>query len=142
MIPSIEKLPKIITIKDCVFTDDYRDRIFTNLILMDYDWMHYRIQAEIPFENKIVMLIEFLYIGSTDSYMTVEIEGESIQYVFSTDIFDKYFEKYLDAEKEAIHGEYAFSGEDIVLEFYNEVMANHKSINEKPTDKIIHPEQG
>lgn len=142
MIPSIEKLPKTITTKDCVFTDDYRDRIFTNLILMDYDWMHYRIQAEIPLENKIVMLIEFLYIGSTDSYMTVEIEGESIQYVFSTDIFDKYFEKYLDAEKEAIHSKYAFSGEDIVLEFYNEVMANHKSVNKKPTDKIIHPEQG
>ena len=141
MTPSIKELPQKITIKDCLFTD-YRDRIFTNLILMDYDWMHYRIQAEIPFENKIVMLIEFLYMGSTDSYMTVEIEGESIQYVFSTDIFDKYFEKYLDAEKEAIHGKYAFSGEDIVLEFYNEIMANHKSVNEKPTDKIIHPEQG
>ena len=88
------------------------------------------------------MLVEFLYTGTIDSYMTVEIEGESVQYVFSTDIFDKYLEKYLDAEKEAIHSKYAFSGEDIVLNFYNEVMANYKSVNEKPTDKIIHPEQG
>ena len=141
MIPSIKELPKTITIKDCLFTD-YRDRIFTNLILMDYDWMHYRIQAEIPFKNGIVMLVEFLYTGTTDSYMTVEIEGESVQYVFSTDIFDKYLEKYLDAEKEAIHSKYAFSGEDIVLDFYNEVVANYKSINEKPTDKIIRPGQG
>ena len=140
MTPSIEKLPNVITAEDCDFTG-YHDRVFTNLILMDYDWMHYRIQAEIPFE-KIVMLVEFLYIESAESYMTVEIEDKNIQYVFPTEIFDKYFEKYLDAEKEAIHGKYAFSGEDIVLECYNEVMANYKSVNEKPTDKIIQPEQG
>ena len=140
MIPSIANLPKNISLTDCNFADN-RDRIFTNLILMDYDWMHYRIQAEIPFENNTIMLVEFLYIGSIESYMTIEINGDKIQYTFSTDIFDKYFKKYLNAEKKAIYNDYAFNGGDIVLKFYHDVMIHYKSINNKPGDNIILPKQ-
>ena len=138
-IPNITKLPSLAH-DDCTFTD-YRDRIFTHLILMDYDWMHYRIQAEIPFDDNEVMLVEFLYIGSTDSYMTVQIRDKSIQYTFSTDIFDTYFEKYLDKEKHAIRDSLAFYGGEIVLEFYNEVIAHHTNVNMNPSDAIILPTQ-
>ena len=138
-IPNITKLPSL-THDNCTFTD-YRDRIFTHLILMDYDWMHYRIQAEIPFDDNEVMLVEFLYIGSTDSYMTVQIQDKSIQYTFSTDIFDTYFEKYLDKEKHTIRDSLAFYGGEIILKFYNEVIAHHTHVNMNPSDAIILPTQ-
>ncbi len=126
MIIDINNLPKVLDISDCDFTG-HRDRIYTNLILMDYDWMHYRMQAEIPYENNQVMLVEFLYFGLTDSQMTVQVGSECAQFSFSTEIFDKYFKKYLDGQKEALSGTFAFSGEEIVIDFYNHVMKEYSA---------------
>ncbi len=136
----IENLPKEIKEEDCVFTDNM-DRIFTHLILMDYDWMHYRIQAEIPVEDRKILYLEFLYVGMKKCSMIAEMDDKRIEYRFSSDIYDKYLEKYLIRHTESIHDTYAFSGEDIVLDFYKEVMENHLDIIKENVDSIIIPPQ-
>lgn len=125
--------------EDLCFNEE-QDRIFTYLVLMDYDWMWYRIQAEIPLKDRLNIRVEFSYTGTIDSLLTVETGEERIQYVFPSSIFDNYFEKYLSMERNAIKEESVFYGGNLILDFYNAVMENYIKINDNPTDYIAFPQ--
>ncbi len=61
------------------------------------------------------------------STMEVEVteksgNHEKIIYGYSTDIFEKYIVRFLQKHIASWDEEYAFSGEDIVIDFYNEVL--------------------
>ena len=111
---------------------------------MDYDWMHYRIQAQIPVVDGKILAVEFLYIGTVECYMTIELENERCQISFDTDIFNRYFKRYLEDEiKAAHHGGLAFYGGDIIIDFFNEVINSHHEIisGQARIDPIIFPKQ-
>ena len=120
----INNLPNKLSEKDCCFTSE-QDRIFTNLILKDYDWMYYRIQAKIPFEGQQLLFVEFAYLGTVDSTMLVKSGDDQVMYRFATEIFDKYFKKYLTLQKRCVLDEQVFYGGELALAFYNEVMKKH-----------------
>jgi len=70
--------------------------------------------------------VEFEYFGSTTSMMKViqVIDDISKEYKisFSTDIFQKHIIIFLNHHIVAWDSNYAFNGEDEVLDFYNEVI--------------------
>ena len=82
----IHNLPQQLTENDIKYRDCH-DRIFTYLIMMDYDWMYHRIQATIPIENNQYIALEFKYVGNTICDMLVQINNETIAYLYNTDIF-------------------------------------------------------
>ena len=137
----IRNLPRFASDKSpLIHYSDSRDRIYTYLTMMDYDWMHYRIQAEIPLEG-VMMVVEFSYFGNDTSGMIVEIGDSSVEYSFSTDVFERYLKLYFDRQVEAIKpGTAAFYGGDLVLEFYNEVLEDHQNVTYENTEPIILPQ--
>ena len=120
--------------------NDCFDRIFSFLILIDYDWMHYRLQAQIPIKEKQMLNIEFAYFGDVKSSMYAELNGSVTEYIFDSNIFKEYISKYIKKHANQWNETYAFNGDDIVIEFYNNVMENHIK-SEKCNHKIHFPIQ-
>lgn len=108
-----------------------RDRIFTFLTMSDYDWMSYKLRGEIPLKGGRLMTVVFEYDGFVQSEMSVKIGEEEIRYEFSTEVFNEYLQKYLEAEIKCFHSTSAFYGGDLLLEFYKAVVENEfqKNIN-------------
>ena len=110
-------------IEEVEFNSD-RDRIFTFLTMSDYDWMSYTLRGEIPLKGGRLMTVVFEYGGFVQSEMSVKIGEEEIRYEFPTEVFNKYLQKYLEAEIKGIHSTFAFYGGDLLLEFYEAVVKN------------------
>ena len=113
--------------EDFVFDDD-NDCIFTKLILDDYDWMNYKLQASFPVltENgKQLLNVELVYAGFTKSFLNVQLGNDKIQFPFDTAVFDSFLRTYLQAHLDNIDDTYAFSGGELMTRFYNEVIQNH-----------------
>ena len=140
----LSNLPKKID-ETIVKMSETRDRVFTHLILMDYDWMHYRIQAEIPIEDNHVMVIEFLYFGLTTSLMKVAIDDlkTTVEYEFDSNIFMKHLKKYLEKQIEynCDNKGKVFYAEELIIYFYNEVMEKYSNIRTENTEAIVLPKQ-
>ncbi len=117
---------KVLKKSDLTF-DEKQDRMFTYLILEDYDWMYYRLQARFMI-RKVPCNVEFSYFGAQKSQMLIEYGSIRIKLTFPTHIFDKYIEKYLLEEISCIKSNDVFNGEDIILDFWNEVMDKYCSI--------------
>ncbi len=118
----------------------HRDRIFTHLIMMDYDWLHYRIQAELPIEDGKIMLVEFKNMGAVISEMNVQIDKTYVGFKFSSDLFDELLEKYLNKQLYAIQTHNTFYGGDLILDYYNKVMQTYTEIEYCGTPVIL-PQQ-
>lgn len=109
------------------------DGINTYTTLNDYDWMSYSIKTRFHTKEYGILLVEFEFFGMVFSQMTVEqtINGEKFQiiYEYDSDIFIKYIKLFLKKHIESWDDlVYAFNGEDIVLEFYNEVIEKKLSV--------------
>lgn len=93
--------------------------------------MTYTLKTRFNTKKFGLLNIEFEYCGCTVSVMRVEqkiiITGESrtinYEFCFNTDIFKKYTIEFLQEHIKTWDSTYAFNGEDIVLKFYNEVIA-------------------
>lgn len=100
--------------------------IGTCFCLSDYDWMSYKLTTRFRTEKTGVINVKFEYFGLIESTMTVIqiLNGvpEEIIYVYSTDIFKKYHIKFLERHIRSWNDEYAFDGQDIVVDFFNEVL--------------------
>ena len=120
---SLSKIEK----EDLIFSGEIEDdRTNTFLTLDDYDWMNYTLTTRFGTEKLGVLNVKFNYFGSTISIMEVEQnlnnEITKIKYDYSTDIFQKYIVRFLKEHIEALDSEYGFNGEDIVVDFFNEVI--------------------
>ena len=120
---SLSKIEK----EDLIFSGEIEDdRTNTFLTLDDYDWMNYTLTTRFRTEKLGVLNVKFNYFGSTISIMEVEQnlnnEITKIKYDYSTDIFQKYIVRFLKEHIEALDSEYGFNGEDIVVDFFNEVI--------------------
>ncbi len=130
---------KSLTEDDLVLSEPY-DRIFTHLILQDYDWMYYRLIADIPVSKSMInktVRIEFVYSGSNQSRMFVEIRPEDYraEITFNSRIFEKYIKAFMTEHLEGWDDEYAFYGGDLILQFFNDVLKNGEEI--KPSRHYI-----
>jgi len=132
--------------EDIEFTDAIdKDRICTYVQLNDYSWMYYRIMSILYTKKYGKLELKFSYTGFQKSEMSViQSFGEGLSrennvvynYVFNSDIFEKYVKRYLEEQLKAWDSEFAFNGGDIVLDFYNEVIENHfQCFVEEKTEK-------
>ena len=122
-----------ITAEELIFSGNIEDdRTNTYLQLNDYDWMSYRLSTRFKTEKQGVLNIEFEYFGTNRSLMKVSQilndDKKQFEISYDTDIFIKYLKKFLENHIKQWDDKYAFNGEDIVLEFYNEVIQNGKDI--------------
>ena len=122
-----------ITAEELIFSGNIEDdRTNTYLQLNDYDWMSYKLSTRFKTEKQGVLNIEFEYFGTNRSLMKVSqiLNDDKKQFEISyyTDIFIKYLKNFLENHMKQWNDKYAFNGEDIVLEFYNEVIQKGKDI--------------
>ena len=124
---------KKITADELIFSNEIEDdRTNTYLQLNDYDWMNYKLSTRFKTEDHGVLEVEFEYFGTTKSIMNViqklDDKEEKVEFSYDTDIFIKYIKKYLEKHMEQWDSTYAFNGEEIVIEFFNEVIEKGKDI--------------
>ncbi len=122
-----------ITAEELIFSGNIEDdRTNTYLQLNDYDWMSYRLSTRFKTEKQGVLNIEFEYFGTNRSLMKVSQilndDKKQFEISYDTDIFIKYLKKFLENHIKQWDDKYAFNGEDIVLEFYNEVIKKGKDV--------------
>lgn len=101
----------------------------THLTLDDYDWMNYTLTTIFNTSNQGKLAVVFEYYGCVDSSMTVTqvLDGhpkitKEYQYRFSSKVFEQHLVQFMQAHVESWKSQYAFCGEDIVLQFYNDVL--------------------
>lgn len=118
---------KKINCEDLIFTNDIEDdRTNTYLNLYDYDWMDYNLTTRFKTESMGILDVKFYYFGMMLSHMevkqTLNDTIETIIYEYPTEIFKKHLIKYLEKHISCWDSQYAFNGEEEVVNFFNEVI--------------------
>lgn len=105
--------------------------IITKLTLLDYDWMAYRFKIWLPTKDQGLLKAEMEYFGCSDSEMTVKqmLDGKAVYHKisFSSDLFEAFIVKYMTAHIEQWGSKRAFCGEQMGIDFFNEILASHIS---------------
>lgn len=127
--------------EELLFTGEIEDdRTNTYLTLADYDWMNYILKTRFVTRELGTLKVKFEYFGVVDSEMEVEqiLDGKSITYTFefNSDIFIRHIKSYLEKHIAQWNDAYAFNGENIVVDFYNEVIEKGHV-----TGRVFLPEQ-
>lgn len=99
----------------------------TTLVLDDYDWMTYTLTTRFRTKKMGLLNVKFEYCGCTESFMSIQQimpnnNDFKYNFRFPTEIFIQYLTKFMNAHVASWQKKYAFDGEEIVLEFYNEVL--------------------
>lgn len=120
---------KTISSEELLFSGEIEDdRTNTFLELRDYDWMNYILQTRFKTEDLGVLGITFKYYGSHKSRMNVhqnyEDQIKEYTYEYDSTIFERYIRKYMLKHIAQWDDNLAFNGEEIVLDFYNDVIAH------------------
>lgn len=73
-----------------------------------------------------ILDIEFEYVGATTSIMRImqkiNNHTETVNYQYASDIFIKYLIRFLEAHLAQWNTDHIFNNDDIVIDFYNEVL--------------------
>lgn len=116
--------------EDLLFDEDIGYSINTILTLDDDDWMDYKLNTRFRTKSQGDLLVEFRFLGLVCSDMKVEqnVDGTAnfYKYTYSSDLFEKYIKWFMYDHIAAWNSEYAFDGEPIVMDFFNEVLENGK----------------
>ena len=113
--------------EDLIFSGDLEDdRTNTFLTLNDYDWMNYTLQTRFKTDALGELQVKFSYYGFTTSDMEVtRIKGdvtEEYKYTYPTDLFQNHITSLMMKHIASWNSEYAFNGEDEVIDFFNDVV--------------------
>lgn len=113
--------------EDLIFENKcFVDRINTELRLRDNSWMDYQLITAFNTKNQGRLEVMFEYYGTVDSCMEVKrgVNGktEKITYEYSTDIFEEHIIKFMTKHLAIWKEKYAFNGEELVLDFFNDVI--------------------
>lgn len=111
------------------------DLFSTDLVLADYDWMHYTLSSSLPTKEYGDMKIEFEYYGATISSMKVETEEKTYDFQFDSDLFRDHIIKFLQKHIQHWDGEHSFNGIEETVDFYNDVLTNPRTVLEKSRRK-------
>lgn len=125
-------LNKIIA-EDLLFSGEIEDdRTNTYLNLYDYDWMDYRLKTKFKTKEYGILNVEFSYFGLTTSTMSVEQTKDGVvtnyKYEYPSEVFKKYIMMFLEKHIKSWNSDIAFNGEDIVVEFYNEIVSGVQDV--------------
>ena len=113
--------------EDLIFTNKcFEDRINTELRLRDNSWMDYQLTTAFNTKNQGKLDVVFEYYGTVASQMQVEqkLIGKTVKiiYEYPSDIFEKHITKFMTKHLAARKDTYAFNGEELVLDFFNDVI--------------------
>ncbi len=110
---------------------DQLDLFTTRLVLDDYDWMTYKLIAWLPTKAYGDVKIKFKYMGASPCKMVVKTENEVHEYSFDYKVFEKHITIFAAAFIENWKSKYAFRPIKEVVEFYNAVLTDPKTVEEK-----------
>ena len=115
--------------EDIIFTNHpFEECVNTELHLLDNSWMSYQLITEFNTSNQGKMKVTFQYYGTKQSEMVIErcLDGktEITTYEYSTEIFEKHITRFMTRHLAAWKDTYAFNGEDLVIDFFNDVIEN------------------
>lgn len=116
--------------EDIVFSnpDDW-DRVYTTVNLDDYDWMQYKLTASFEINAEVLVEATFEYFGCGSwLYIEQRTHETSVYYKieFPQEIFQKHIIEFLKKHIASWDEEYAFNGEDLVIDFYNDAIEHGK----------------
>ncbi len=127
-IKKLEKIPLDQQMSEFNLTTDM-DRLFTTLILDDYDWMHYIFETKFPTKKQGFLDIQVEYYGTTTSNMNIiqilDDKEYSHTFSFDTEIFIRFLKAYMHQHIAQWDDDYAFCGEQMAVELFNEILDNH-----------------
>ena len=106
------------------------DLFATTVELDDYDWMDYKLKVWLPTKAYGDITIEFEYYGVCTCTMTIETKKKKYVFNFDRDLFQEHIIKFLQKHIEHWDGEYAFSGTEEAVNFYNAVITHPKTESE------------
>jgi len=124
--PQIQKLEPLLYGEDLSAPEwrNYIDVLATKIELNDYDWMNYKVLAEISTKEYGELKIEFAYFGA--DFCTMKVENENIIYSFefATIIFQEHIVRYIQKHIKSWGETYTFNGAEEVIDFYNHVLVS------------------
>lgn len=115
--------------EDLILNDEEPDTVLT----CDYSWMDYSLKAVLTTKNQGKLDILFNYSGLVISKMivnqTVNEKVSTYEFEFDSTIFVKHYKEFLLNHMKQWDNRYAFSGENVIIAFFNEVLSQQKEIN-------------
>jgi hypothetical protein len=111
---------------DKTAVDVYNENYITHMDLKDYDWMDYTFNASLPFDNEIVCF-SVNYFGTYTDVVKIKIvdyKGNityECEHTIPCTLFKNFRKIYLEQHIASLHSEYAFCGDEITIDFYNEI---------------------
>ena len=138
-----------ITKNDLVFTDEIEDdRVNCLLSLNDYDWCDYHYDTRFPTLKYGTLAVRFSYFGYVDCFMKIrqylpndltELDKNWVlchEYKFDYSMFNKYLKKDLESRVRNLSNSFspAYSPEDLMIEFFNDVLQNGTEIEDCDQD--------
>lgn len=118
------------------------DRLTGKLSLDDYDWMDYKFETYFPTKEQGRLVIEVEYFGFATCTMKVDQYHDQHSYTyyhhefkFDSDIFVKFLKKYMTQHIKQWGKKYAFCGEKLAVELYNNIVKNYKEYRRKAVMK-------
>ena len=116
---------KKLKVEDLLY-DANTDIMETYLKLNDYDWMHYQLTGKFRTEEMGALEVKFEFIGAEACNMTIiqtfKEKSRKVIYEFSTNIYKKHLIAFMQKHIASWDDEYAFSGEEEIVSFFNEVL--------------------
>lgn len=134
---------------DLFFTDEIEDdRVNCTAELADYDWTSYAYEARFPTKTLGMLAVRQEYFGMTTCQMEVRqflpayLTGRddnvvvSRRWSYPADLFMKYMVKDLQAriENASSNSSFAYSPEDLMLEWFSKVIENYDEEETKAED--------
>lgn len=116
---------------DKTAVDVYSDYYITRMDLKDYNWMDYTFEASLPFDDRIVGF-SVNYFGTYIDVVKIKIadyKGNTMyecEHKIPNTLFKNFRKTYLEQHIASLHSKYAFYGDEITINFYNEII---KEIN-------------
>ena len=104
------------------------DRLITELHLEDYDWMTYEFKTFLPTKKQGILNVNISYFGTISSVMVVkQITKDDENFIhtiyFDSDIFIAFLIKYMTQHIKQWDSKYAFCGEELAIELFNNILA-------------------
>lgn len=118
------------------------DRVCTDLSLCDYDWAHYCLSTRFNTKENGIIRVQWDYnLFAFAEMMVTQIKDYAVTYYyieFDSSIFGKYLKKYLEEHTQQwTPNAYAFNGEEIVVDLFNEVIEKGNLCGRALSDKSV-----
>ena len=128
--------------EDLIFSDEMDDEgTNTSLIMEDYDWASYNLTTRFNTkENGLTRVSFHNFLFNASDMVVTQLKDRKVSYYiisFDTGTFNKYVKRFLIEHANNFDKTYAFDGEEIVVDFFNEVVESGNMILKATTDKDV-----